>query len=91
MAERRFHLSPDREAESLVTAFYRFLEIHSQALEGEENACGIKTIVEERTHVKVVTLWDEQAAADFVRFWDDYRAAHVRPGPSWTPDALQTC
>ena len=90
MAERRFHLSPDREAESLVTAFYRFLEIHSQALEGEENACGIKTIVEERSHVKVVTLWDERAATDFVRFWDDYREAHLRLPPQVTSAAQQT-
>ncbi len=90
MAERRFDLSPDHEAESLVTAFYRFLDIHTQALEGEENACGIKTIVEERTHVKVVTLWDEQAASDFVQFWDDYRAEHLLPDPQWTEAALQT-
>ena len=83
MAERWFHLSPEHEAESLVTAFYRFLEVHSQDLDGDENPCGIKTIVEDRTHVKVVTLWNEQAASDFVRFWDDYRASHARPEPRW--------
>ena len=84
MAERRFCLSPEREAESLATAFYLFLDIHSQALAGVENACGIKTIVEERMHVKIVTLWDEQAATEFVRFWDDYRAEHLQPDPHWT-------
>jgi hypothetical protein len=87
MAERRFHLSPEREAESLVTAFYRFLEVRSRDLDGDENACGIKTIVEDRAHVKVVTLWNEQAASDFVRFWDDYRAAHIRPVAQWMAGA----
>ena len=91
MAECRFHLSPDHEAEGLVTAFYRFLETHSAALSDEENACGIKTIVEDRLHVKVVTLWDEQAATDFVRFWDDYRAAHIGRGSQWTSTTLQAC
>ena len=87
MAERRFHLSPEQEAESLVTAFYRFLEVRSGDLDGDENACGIKTIVEDRAHVKVVTLWNEQAANDFVRFWDDFRTSHARPGPRWTEGA----
>lgn len=82
MAERRFRLAPEREAESLVTAFYRFLEIHSQALDTGEKACGIKTIVEDRMHVKVVTLWDEPAAAEFVRFWDSYRSSPARSAPS---------
>ena len=81
MAQKSFYLSSGLESRTFLTAFYRFLEVHSRTLVGSENTCSIKTIKGGGLHTNVVTLWSEHAVSDFVRFWDDYRRVYGQEPP----------
>ncbi len=63
------------EAERFNTAFYRYLELHARTAEEALDGCMLQTTPGRDSELKVVTLWSDEAAADFLRFWSGYRVA----------------
>jgi len=60
-----------REAEQFHTAVYRFIELKG-SLEATPSIM-IRSEPLGPEERKVVTLWSEDATADFRRFWQDFR------------------
>lgn len=79
MAQRKFYVSGGPKAEVLVTAFYRFLEIHSRTTVDDDGLCSIRSEFDGPLEVKVLSFWSERAASEFVLFWDDFYRVYGRP------------
>ena len=82
MAQRRFYVSKGRKADVLVTAFYRFLEIHSRTTVDDDGLCSIKSEFDGALEVKVLSFWSERAASEFVLFWEDFCRVYGRGASS---------
>jgi hypothetical protein len=68
-----------RDAERFNTALYRFLEVQLSSFEELEGHIQVVTEPAGDWEVKRLTLWSEEAAADFTKFWRNLPDARTPP------------
>ena len=76
MGTRSIVVSEGVESRRLDTAFYKFVELRGRSALDRKNNCILQTFAEREQRRKVVTLWSEAAASDFVEFWERFNMVH---------------
>ena len=79
MGTMKLQVAPGAEARRFDSAFYRFLESHSGAIESAA-CCSLHTLPQGETELKIVTLWSNGAIDSFAQFWRGHRPKRAMLG-----------